>query len=150
LDSRAPTRFEAPSTSTSDPSASTAKGVPPELEQPGAPAVVGGLLFEELATDRLADRGQGLSAEALRQLATDAVEIGLIDGVLGGQDPVVDDPGAIDQDRDDALRVQTDEFEVLDDDPPHVRDEHDADVLGNPESWRAASPRSSGISPRRW
>ena len=109
-----------------------AKASCPQGEQTRAAAVVGRFFFEQLARDRLADRGQGLPAEAPGELVSHAIQVGLIEGVLNLEDTVVHDPRAIDQDRDDAVAVETHELEVLDHDAAHVRDEHDADVLRHP------------------
>ena len=55
-----------------------------------------------------------MAAETLRELAPDAIEVGLLEGVFEVEDAVVDDAGPIDQDRDHARAVQPDEFEPLD------------------------------------
>src|SRR5207342_1163709 len=104
----------------------------PQGEQARSEEVVGRSFFEQLAGDRLADRGKSLTTESPGQLVSDAVQVGLIEGVLNLEDAVVHDPRAIDENRDDAVAVESNELEVLDHDAAHVRDEHDADVLRDP------------------
>src|SRR5204862_6586055 len=88
-------------------------------------------LLRDLPGDRLADLGERPSAESRRELAAHEVEIGLLERLEDLEDAVVDDPGAVDEDRDDPPRVEADELQPVDDDAAHLGRQDDADVLAD-------------------
>jgi hypothetical protein len=104
----------------------------PQREAPREEAVARGRLLRHPAEERLSHRGKGRPRELLREIASDAVELALVERLGDLEHPVVDHSRTVHEDRDDPAPLQPHELEVLDHDGAELRRQRHADVMGEP------------------